>query len=352
MAKVTTDSAQEFKEIKARIEAGDIKPVYLLFGKEHYYIDQLCSLLMERVIPVQEKDFGEIVLYGADVSADQVVSTARQFPMMVSRQLVVVKEAQMMKKVEDIGVYFEGIMPSTVLVICHKNVNDPTKSSKSIDKRSTLYKQSQKYGVAFESNQVQDYKMPKVIEGFYADRGLSITPDGAALLAEFSGTDLQKIALSTDKLMKSLPAGTSKITAKDIESNVGMSREYSTFELTKALSQKEVSKCFRIVHFYAESPKRYPLVVTMAALSSHFIKILRYGAQLQAGVPKDEALAQMGINPYFAREYDVAINNYPIKKTMKIISLLKEYDVRSKSNGRGSAEDGDLLLEVVSKILA
>jgi len=352
MAKTTTDSAQEFKAIKASIEKGDIKPVYLLFGKEHYYIDELCSLLIEKVIPPSEKDFGQIVMYGADVTANQVVSAARQFPMMVSRQLIVVKEAQMMKKVEEIGVYFDGIMPSTVLVICYKTVNDPTKSQKSIDKRSSFYKNAQKYGVAFESNQIPDYKMAKAIESFIADKGLSIAPDAAELLAEFAGTDLQKISLEVDKLTKLMPQGSKVITSDDIEKNVGMSREYSVYELTKALSAKDAAKCFRIAHFYAESPKRYPFVLTMAALSSHFIKLLRFSALIQNGTPRGEILATMGINPYFGQEYDTAMRNYPLKKLMQVISLLKDYDVRSKSSGRGSAEDGDLLLEVVSKILS
>ena len=352
MAKMATDSAGEFKRIRSQIEAGEIAPVYVLFGKEHYYIEELCKLLMDKVIPPEEKDFGQIVLYGADTTAEKVVSAARQFPMMISRQLVVLKEAQMMKKVEDIGVYFDAIMPSTVLVVCYKTVNDPTKQGKSIDKRTSFYKQAQKVGVVFESNQVPDYKMAKTIEDFAQDRGLKIAPDAAALLAEYAGVDLQKIALELDKLVKILPEGTKNITAKDIESNVGMSREYSVFELTKALSVKDKAKCYRISHFYGQSPKRYPLVVTMAALSSHFIKLLRYEALLQNGTPKGEVLAQMGINPYFAREYDDAARNYPIKKLMSIISLLKEYDLKSKSGQRGSAEDGDLLLEIISRILS
>ena len=159
MAKTTTDTVQEYKALREEILAGDIKPFYLLFGKEHYYIDELCRLLMEKVIPPEERDFGQIVYFGADVTANQVVSTARQFPMMIARQLVVVKEAQMMKKVEDIAVYFEGIMPTTVLVVCYKTNNDPTKTGKNIDKRSVFYKQAKKFGVAFESNPIPDYKI-------------------------------------------------------------------------------------------------------------------------------------------------------------------------------------------------
>ena len=352
MAKTTKDTAQAFKALRDEILAGDIKPFYLLFGKEHYYIDALCKLLTENVIPPEERDFGQIVYYGADVTADQVVSTARQYPMMISRQLVVVKEAQMMKKVEDIGIYFEGIQPTTVLVICYKTNNDPTRTGKNIDKRTAFYKQAQKVGVVFESEQIPDYRVARWIEGYVADNSLSIDPDASALLAEFSGNDLSKVVLALDKLQKILPEDRRRITVRDVEENVGMSRDYSVFELTKALSLKDAPKAFRIVRFFGDSPKRFPLPMTMAALAGHFIRLLRYEALQRAGTGRSEILAQLGINPYFAGEYDTAVRNYPVKKTMRAIALLKEYDRRSKSNTRGEATDGDLLQELVAKLLA
>ena len=352
MAKTTTDTAQEYQASRSDIERGDIKPVYLLFGKEHYYIDELCRLLMDKVVPPEERDFGQIVYFGADVTANQVVSTARQFPMMVARQLVVVKEAQMMKKVEDIGIYFEGIMPTTVLVICYKTNNDPTKSGRNIDKRSAFYKQAKKAGVAFESNQIPDYKVSRWIDGYVSGLGLRIDPDAAALLAESAGSDLQKITLAIDKLRKLLPDSGTRISARDIEENVGMSRDYSVFELTKALSLKDAAKCYRIVNFFADSPKRFPIQMTTAALTSHFIRLLRFHALAQQGAQRGEILSQLGINPYFAGEYDAAIRNWPVKKTMRAIALLKEYDWKSKSNTRGEASDGDLLRELTAKLLS
>ncbi len=352
MAKTTTDTVQQFKALREEILAGVIKPFYLLFGKEHYYLDELCRLLQERVVPAEQRDFGQLVYYGADVSASQVVSAARQFPMMVERQLVMVKEAQMMRKVEEIGVYFEGVQPTTVLVVCYKTNNDPTRTGRNIDKRSSFYKQAAKVGVVFESNPVPDYRVARWIDGYLAEEGLSIAPDAAALLAEYAGSDLQKIVLAVDKLRKVLPEGRTHITAPDIEDNVGMSRDYSAFELTKALSLKDAAKAFRIAAFFADSPKRFPIQMTMAALTSHFLRLLRFHALLQAGESRAEILSHLGINPYFAGEYDTAIRNYPIKKTMRVISLLKEYDQRSKSNTRGEATDGDLLKELTAKILA
>ena len=352
MAKQSTDTTARFRALRDEILAGELKPFYLLFGKEHYYIDELCRLIMEKALPPEERDFGQMVYFGADVKAAQVVATARQFPMMVSRQLVVVKEAQLMDDVEDIAVYFKAMMPTTILVVCFKTNNDITRKGRTIDKRKSFYKEACNVGVVFESEQLPDYKMPRWIEDYFTTRGLKISPDAAALLAEYAGVDIAKIVMETDKLLKVLPPDNPLVTSADIAANVGMSRDYSAFELTKALSLKDVQKCYRIVHFFAESEKRFPLVMIMAALSGHFLKILRYHALLQAGVPRDEILQQLGINPYFGAEYDRAIRNYPLRKTMRIISLLREYDQRSKSNARGSASDGELLSELVSKILA
>ena len=352
MAKQSVDTTAKFRALREEILAGEFKPFYLLFGKEHYYIDELCRLIMEKALPPEERDFGQIVYFGSDVKAAQVVATARQFPMMVSRQLVVVKEAQLMDGLEDIGIYLDAMMPTTILVICFKTSNDPTRKGKSVDKRTSFYKKACSAGVVFESEQLPDYKMARWIEEYFPTRGLKISPDAAALLAEYAGVDIAKIVMETDKLLKVLPSDTPLVTSADIAANVGMSRDYSAFELTKALSLKDIPKCYRIVHFFAESEKRYPLVMIMAALSSHFLRILRYHALQQAGVPRSEILSQLGINPYFGAEYDQAVRNYPLRKTMKVISLLREYDRRSKSNARGSASDGDLLGELISKILA
>lgn len=351
MAKQAADSSAQFNMILQEVREGKLAPFYLLFGKEHYFIDALCDAIVEQSLPPEERDFGQIVYYGSEVSANQVVSAARQFPMMVSRQVVVVKEAQMMRKVEDIGVYLDAMMPTTVLIICYKTPNDPTKTSKNIDKRTAFYKQAAKVGVVFESNQIADYKMARWIESYFPTRGLKITPDAAALLAEYAGVDVQKIVLEVDKLLKVLPEGTATVSAGDIETNVGMSRDYTVFELTKALSIKDMQRCYKISHFFAGSEKRFPIQMTMAALASHFLKLLRFHALSQAQVPRSEILSQLGINPYFASEYDQALRNYPVRKTMKIISILKDYDYRSKSNARGNASDGDLLIELISKIL-
>ncbi|MBP5210630.1 MAG: hypothetical protein J6Z27_02175, partial [Bacteroidales bacterium] len=225
MAKQGADNEQLYERVSSDILSGDIKPFYLLFGKEHYYIDKVCDLLMENVLSEEERAFGQIVYFGADVTADQVVGTARQYPMMVSRQLVVVKEAQMMKKVEDIYSYFSHLMKSTVLVICYKTPTDPM-VTKNIDKRTKFYKEAGGIGEVLEFVPTPEYNMPLRIEKFVSLRGYRIEPEAAALFAEFCGTELNKVEAELDKISKNLPSG-SLITVPVIEENVGLMRDYS-----------------------------------------------------------------------------------------------------------------------------
>lgn len=351
MARSATDTVQQFAAIEADILAGRFSPFYLLFGKEHFYIDRLCSLLMDKALPPEERDFGQLVFYGADADPAQVVSAARQYPMMVSRQIVVVKEAQMMKKIDRLADYYSSVVPTTILVVCYKTPNE-SGSTKNIDKRTKFYKDASKVGVVFESNPVQEGRIPLWIENYVRSKGMEITPDASMMLTEACGTDLSKIALEVDKLSGLLGDSQKKrLTAETIEQNVGISREYSVFELTKALSAKDVAACYKIAVFFGQSPKRFPIQLVMGALSSHFLKIMRYHAAVADRAPRTEIASAVGINPYFLGEYETAARNYPLKRCMKVIAILREYDYRSKSNARGEADDGELLLELVSRIL-
>lgn len=349
MARQENDNEKVFDRVKSDILSGNIKPFYLLFGKEHYYIDKICELLMENVLQEHERDFGQIVYFGADVNAAQVVSTARQFPMMVSNQLVVVKEAQMMKKIEEIQSYFAHLMPTTVLVICFKSPTD-SYSSKSIDKRTKFYKEACSIGEVLEFSPAPDYKMPLWIESFVRREGYDIEPNAATLFAEFCGTELSKVEIEFDKIRKNIEKG-SLITIEVIEENVGLRRDYSVFELTSSLLSKNISNAYKITNFFAQAQKRYPMPMIISSLASQFIKLLKYFSAKQEDKSRQEICSILGINPFFLKEYENAANNYPLKKTMKVIAILKEYDYKSKSNARGSADDGELLSELVSRIL-
>lgn len=344
MAK-SADVGAQCRDIIAQAKAGRFAPVYLLMGDEPYYTDLVCDAIVENALDEASRDFNETVCYGADVDADTVITAARRFPMMAERQLVVVKEAQAMRDLEQLSIYCERPLDSTVLVLLLRGA--------SADKRKSLYKQASKVGVVVESNALRDYEVPSWISQYYTGRGLEISPDAAALLGEYAGTDLGRIVVETDKLLKNLPEGNVKVSAKDIEDNVGISREFSIFELTKELSFRDAARSLRIAARLGMSP-RFAMPLAVSALFTHFYRILKYGAIKEKNrhpSREETARALQGVNPYFWREYDTAVANYPVPAAVKVISLLCDYDYKGKGGEVGEAMPGDLLTELVNKIL-
>ena len=343
-AKSYIETDRQVRSLIEEVKSGVFKPVYLLMGEEPYYPELLCQAIIDNCLQDWEKDFNEIICYGADVDADTVITAARRFPMMAERQLVVVKEAQSMKTLEDLALYCQKPLDSTVLVILLHGA--------SVDKRKALYKTVLKQGVIVESLPLRDYETEKWIVTFYAERGLQIDPEGARLLVESTGTDLARIAVETEKLLKNLPEGVKAITAEDIERNVGISRQYSIFELTKALSFRDAARAVKVARNVGEAPKfAMPMAVSM--LFTHFNRILRYHALIDAGQGGDSAAKAkvLGVNPYFFKEYDAAVKKYPLKQTMRVISLLNDYDFKGKGGEVGEATPADLLVELTTKIL-
>ena len=344
MAKGFAEIDSLCREIVSDARQGVFKPVYLLMGDEPYYVDMVCDAILEHCLDESEKDFNQTVCYGADVDADAVITAARRYPMFAERQLVVVKEAQMMKTLEELAVYCQKPLESTVLVI--------SMHGSSADKRKSLYKTVSKMGVVVDSQALRDYEMPKWISMFYQSKGLRIAPDAAALLAEHAGTDLNKIAIETEKMMKNLPEGTVEVSASDIEKNVGISRQFSIFELTKELSLKNAPKALRIASYIGSSAK-FAMPAAVSALYTHFYRILKYGALLMKNPrpANDQKAKILAVNPYFFSEYDTAVRNYPLKKCMAVIALLKEYDYKGKGGDVGEATAAELMVELTAKIL-
>lgn len=344
MAKGFADTDKLCRSLVADARKGAFKQVYLLMGEEPFYVDMVCNAIVENCIDESEKDFNEIICYGADVNADAVITAARRYPMFAERQLVVVKEAQVMKDIEDLAVYCQNPLESTVLVICMMGAK--------ADKRRALYKTAQKAGVVVESAALRENEMGQWITMYYRDRGLNIAPDASELLAEFAGSDLGKISVETDKMLKNLPEGVTDISAEDIERNVGISRQYSMFELNSCLSTHNAAKALKIASFIGNAPK-FSMPMATAMLYSHFAKLLRGNAVLARNphASSAEKAEAMGVNPYFMREYDAALRYYPLPKCMSVISLLKEYDFKGKGGEVGEATPGELLVELVTKIL-
>ncbi|MBR5700759.1 MAG: DNA polymerase III subunit delta [Bacteroidales bacterium] len=313
-------------------------------GEEPYYPDLVCNAIMDNCLQDWEKDFNETICYGADVDADAVATAAMRYPMMADRQLVVVREAQAMKDIEALEPYCSRPLESTVLVLCLHGA--------SLDKRKALYKTILKKGVVVESLALRDYEVPRWIPEYYAGRGLQIEPEAAALLAEFAGTDLSRIAVETDKMVKNLPEGATLVTVKDVETNVGISREFSIFELTRQLSFRNAPAALRTAAFIGQGAK-FALPMATSALFTHFNRILRYEAILQKNPnpPQDLKVKALGVSPFFFKEYDAAVRNYPLPKCMTAISLLTEYDFKGKGGDAGEATPAELLIELTTKLL-
>lgn len=324
---------------------GIFKPVYILMGDEPFYPDMVCQAVMDNCIDEFGKDFNETVCYGADVTPDRIITEAREFPMMAERRLIVVKEAQMMKNIEDLAVYCQSPLDSTVLMLLlHKAT---------VDKRKALYKTVQKTGVVLDSPSLRDYEIPGWIQSYYASKGLHIDPQAAALLGESAGTELSTIAVETDKLLKNLPEGATSVSVADVEKNVGISRQFSVFELTKELSYRRAPQALKIASHLGNSAK-FAMPMAVSALYNHFYRILKYAALLAQGgypSPEDKARALAGVNPYFYKEYDAAVRNYPLPRAMAVVGLLCEYDYLGKGGDGGAATPDQLLTELIVKIL-
>ena len=316
------------------------RPVYFLYGEEPYYIDEISNFIENNVLTDIEKEFNQTIIYGRDTNADVIISNAKRFPMMANYQVVIIKEAQYVDKIEELDSYLENPLDSTLLVINYKY--------KKIDKRKSIYKKISKKGILFESPKVYENKIPGWISNYVGKKGYSITPKASIMLTEFLGTNLSKIVNEIGKLLINIPKN-SQIDDVLIEKNIGISKDFNIFELQKALGTKNVLKANQIAHYFAANPKENPLIKTIVLLFSYFSKLLVY-QQLKDKSSRNAA-AELGINPFFVKDYETAARYYSFQKLTRIISYLKEYDLKSKGVGSVSATGGELLKELLFKIL-
>jgi DNA polymerase-3 subunit delta len=333
--------AVTYEEIISDLKKRIFKPVYFLAGEEPYYIDLITDHIEEKVLSEAEKSFNQVILYGEDTTIPAIIETARRFPMMSSHQVVIVKEAQTLKKIEDLIYYLEKPLLSTILVFNYKY--------KVVDKRTKFFKTLDGHAVYFESVRLRDYQVPAWIERYLMTQGIKADPNASAMLTEYLGTDLHKIANELNKLIITLPSGKPVITTSLIEKNIGISKDYNNFELQKAVGEKNVLKANMIVHHFANNPKDNPITLTIASLFSYFSKLLTY--HYLADKSKNNTAAVLRVNPYFVKDYETSAGKYNISKTVQIISLLRTYDMKSKGFGDLSSEPGDLLKELIFKIL-
>ena len=333
--------AATFEEIMSDLKNRIYRPVYFLAGEEPYYIDLITDYIQDKVLPEAEKSFNQMVLYADDTNIASIIDLARRFPMMASHQVVIIREAQSLRKIEDLAIYLEKPLVSTILVFSYKY--------KTLDKRTRLFRILESHGVYFESPRLRDYQIPGWIDRYLMKRGIKCDPNASAMLTEYLGTDLHKIANELDKLIITLPEGKPVITSSIIEENIGISKDYNNFELQKAIGEKNVLKANMIVRYFGDNPRENPITLSIASLFGFFGKLLLY--HYLPDKSKNNVAASLKVHPFFVKEYESAASRYNVSKTVQIISLLRTFDMRSKGFCDPGTEPGDLLKELVFRIM-
>lgn len=331
----------EINQIVADIRDGNLKPIYFLMGEEPYYIDKISDFIEDHVLDESEKGFNQVVMYGRDVSVEEIIASAKRFPMMAERQVLIVKEAQdLSRTIEKLVPYIENPQPSTVLVLNYKY--------KKIDKRKKLYKATAKNGLIFESKPLYENQVADWIRRVLGGKKYQAEPKAAQMLVEFLGTNLSKISNELDKLMSIVPQGTI-ITPDHIEQHIGISKDFNNFELRKAIGEKNILKANRIIHYFAQNPRHNPLVMTISLLNSFFTQLLIFHGLKNKS--REHVAKALGIRPYFVNDYSTAARYYPMKKVAQIIHLLRDADMKSKGVNANNQSQSDILKELLFKIM-
>ena len=337
MAKETT-----YEEIARDLKNRIYKPVYYLMGEESYYIDRISDYIAQTVLTEEEKEFNQTILYGSDTDVATIINASKRYPMMSDYQVVIVKEAQNVKKMEELSYYLQKPLMSTILVICHKHGV--------LDRRKKLAIEIEKIGVLFESKKLKDGQLPGFISSYLKRKKVDIEPKASEMMSEFVGTDLNRMAGELDKLVITLPQGVLRITPEQVEKNIGVSKDYNNYELRSALVTKDVLKANKIIKYFEENPKTNPIQATLSALFGFFSNLM---LAYYAPEKTEQGIAnQLSLQPSWkAKDYMAAMRVYSGVKCMQIIGEIRYCDARSKGVDNTSVSDGDLLRELVYKIL-
>ena len=330
----------KFEQIISSLKKKDYQPIYFLMGDEPYYIDYISDFIIKNILNDSEKDFNQHIFYAKDSDVNTIISTAKQFPLMSNYTVVVIKEAQDLKKIELFEEYFNNPLSTTILVFCYKN--------KSIDKRKKFGKNISKKALVFESKKLYENQIPDWIQKFTQQNGYQISIKASYLLNEFLGNNLSKLSNELEKLMIICDKD-KEISTDLIEKNIGISKDYNVFELNNALSIRDHLKANRIVNYFENNPKTNPLILTISSLFNHFQKTLIYHTLEDKS--KNNVASKLKINPFFVKDYSISAKNYSKKQLMNIISNLRIYDLKSKGVDNQNTTDGQLLRELIFKIL-
>ena len=331
-----------YEDIVKGIRDKKYAPVYFLMGEEDYYIDRISDYIIDTVLTEEEKEFNLTMLYGADTEVSTIINAAKRYPMMAEHQVVVVREAQSLKKIEDLIYYVQKPLSTTILVVCYKHGT--------IDRRKKITTEIARAGILFESKKIKESKLPEFISSYLRRKRVNIEPKAAMLMAEFVGTDLNRMAGELEKLIITLPKGQTRITPEQIERNIGISKDYNCFELKEALLSRDVLKANKIVKYFEENKKNNPLPKTLGFLFSFFqnLMLAYYAPQKN----EQGIAAHLGLrSPWQAREYIMGMRVFSGVKVMHIIRAIRDCDAKSKGYGNSMATEGELLSELIYIIL-
>ncbi|KAA6347572.1 DNA polymerase III subunit delta [termite gut metagenome] len=331
-----------YEDILNELKNKRYRPIYYLMGEEAYYIDLIADFIEENILSETEKEFNLTVMYGMDVDVATIINAAKRYPMMSEYQVVIVKEAQTVHNMEALSYYLQKPMKSTILVICHKHGT--------LDGRKKLASEIERIGILFESKKSKDAQLPVFITSYLKNKNIEIDSKATAMLADFVGSELSRLTGELEKLIITLPNGQNRITPEQIEVNIGISKDYNNFELRSALLDKDVLKANKIIKYFEENPKSNPLQMTLSLLFSFFSNLM---LAYYAPEKSEQGIANMlGLrSTWQAREYVIAMRKYNGIKTMQIISEIRAADAKSKGIGNYSMSDGDILRELIFKIL-
>ena len=314
------------------------------FVFEAYYIDAAVMALENDVLTEDEKAFNQTVVYGKDTNYNEILSLAKQYPMMGDKQLIIVKEAQDLKLNDEetkiLEKYVENPVESTILVFAHKH--------KKVDSRKKVFKTLDKAKMLFHSEPVKDYNLAKWIDDEARNLQIKLAPGISQLLADYLGNDLSRIANELNKMKLVLKDG-EVLDGKLVETHIGISKEFNVFELQKALGKKDANTAFKIAYYMGKNPKTNPIVMTIGNLYNFFSNVVLYHTVSHQSPPT--IASELGINPYFVKDYAEAARLYPLKFATRIISVLREIDLKSKGLGAVNMDEGELLKEMVYKII-
>lgn len=323
------------------LKNGDLASVYLLGGEESYHIDKISDYIEKKILDESELAFNLDIFYGMEVDPNKVVAICREFPMMAERRVVIIKEAQKVKDLELFDDYIQNPSPTTVLVIAKKG--------KTFDQRKKAYNPKNNPNVVtINTKRIPDYKLADWIQHYAKSEDYNIDFQNAQILSDHLGSDLSKIVKELEKLFISIKPG-SAVTSADIERNIGISKDFNVFELQKSIGQKNFEKAFQIIIYFSENPKAHPIQMTVAALNTYFTKLMLF---YYSNDRSDKGLSNaMGIQTFFLREFKEAARNYPAKKVVSIIGVLREYDLKSKGYETGSSGQNEWHKEMLFKIM-